>query len=605
MKSDLLRSQQKNAKEFPERIVFQLDDLLDTLHYCVWTSSVSAEGATGTIHEFRKALRQCKIVHPDDLIACDQVMQTQADISKVSASNIRLFDGSANYIWYRLYTVTPENPQSQQRTISGVLEALQHVRGNVRRKGERLKQDTLFRKAVTSSSILSLGFHYTTGERLASDTDVLPQWLPVNARLKDILYILREQAFYTENKYRIEDLLTAEAPLTDGYAQKAFFRDCKLSDLSKKTEDFRWYRIYHAFIRETLTSPICFYLTIMDIHEEKSREKLAEEDITFDRTTGMLKRCAFENQASIWLERVRGDAVYSNICSVVIVIDHAVDMVAKQGRDHMLERVFLLSKTIKVFIHPHEMCGRYGFAQFAMVLSSASTEILQERLKMLRMICNSLNSEWPDLRVRFGSNLELASQMEQGDEFLEKAHLSLQGEDMGSLKGITQFTMNGQVPAACYGNVASIVCNDREASETNGKRRIFIRTFGHFDVFVDGQAILFNHSKAKELLALLVDRRGGFVGATEAISCLWEDEPANNTTLSRCRKAALHLRETLLKHGIEQLMETVNGKRRITVGNCDCDYYQYLQHVTDNSHHIPASYLNEYSWVENTVAHEQ
>ena len=38
---------------------------------------------------------------------------------------------------------------------------------------------------------------------------------------------------------------------------------------------------------------------------------------------------------------------------------------------------------------------------------------------------------------------------------------------------------------------------------------IFIRTFGYFDVFVDGVPILFRSEKAKELLALLVDRRGG------------------------------------------------------------------------------------------------
>ena len=169
---------------------------------------------------------------------------------------------------------------------------------------------------------------------------------------------------------------------------------------------------------------------------------------------------------------------------------------------------------------------------FGMVLSGASTEILQERLKVLRMICRSLNSEWPDLQVRFGCNLELASQLEQGDVFLEKANQSLQSEENGTLQGITQFTTNAQGPIASLGNAASIGCHGQKASETNGKHHIFIRTFGHFDVFVDGEAILFNHSKAKELLALLVDRRGGFVGATEAISCLWEDEPANNTTLS-------------------------------------------------------------------------
>ena len=62
-----------------------------------------------------------------------------------------------------------------------------------------------------------------------------------------------------------------------------------------------------------------------------------------------------------------------------------------------------------------------------------------------------------------------------------------------------------------------------ELTKMEGKR-IVIRTFGYFDIFVDGETIPFSCKKAKELLALLVDRRGGFVTTGDAISYLWEDE---------------------------------------------------------------------------------
>ena len=135
-------------------------------------------------------------------------------------------------------------------------------------------------------------------------------------------------------------------------------------------------------------------------------------------------------------------------------------------------------------------------------------------------------------------------------------------------------------------------------------RNVFIRTFGHFDVFVDGEAVLFNHPKAKELFALLVDRKGGFVSANEAISCLWEDEPANSTTLARCRKAALHMKQTLTRYGIEKVIQTVNGKRRVLVELCDCDYYHYLNHSADASRKTISTYMSEYSWAENSIASE-
>lgn len=78
---------------------------------------------------------------------------------------------------------------------------------------------------------------------------------------------------------------------------------------------------------------------------------------------------------------------------------------------------------------------------------------------------------------------------------------------------------------------------------------IFIRTFGYFDVFVDGVPILFRSEKAKELLALLVDRRGGYVSSSEAISILWENEPLSDQTRSRYRKVAMRLKDTLEQFG--------------------------------------------------------
>ena len=40
---------------------------------------------------------------------------------------------------------------------------------------------------------------------------------------------------------------------------------------------------------------------------------------------------------------------------------------------------------------------------------------------------------------------------------------------------------------------------------------IFIKTFGGFDVFVNRERIYFSSEKAKEMLAILVDRRGSSV----------------------------------------------------------------------------------------------
>ncbi len=130
------------------------------------------------------------------------------------------------------------------------------------------------------------------------------------------------------------------------------------------------------------------------------------------------------------------------------------------------------------------------------------------------------------------------------------------------------------------------------------KKEVYIRTFGYFDVFVNGRAIMFRHEKAKELLAVLVDRRGGFVSAGEVISCLWEEESANRVTLSRCRKVALRLRNILQEYGIEDIIETVDGQRRLVPEKVKCDLYDYLSGDPAYKDQFKGSYLLNYSWAE-------
>ncbi len=140
------------------------------------------------------------------------------------------------------------------------------------------------------------------------------------------------------------------------------------------------------------------------------------------------------------------------------------------------------------------------------------------------------------------------------------------------------------------------------APMSNGSPSVRIRTFGFFDVFVDGKPIAFRNRKSKELLALLVDRRGGFVDSEEAIGFLWENESANPVTLSRYRKVALRLKNTLSEYGISEIVESVNGKRRLVVDEVSCDLYDYLSGNDEFERLFKGSYLSNYSWSEITLA---
>lgn len=146
-----------------------------------------------------------------------------------------------------------------------------------------------------------------------------------------------------------------------------------------------------------------------------------------------------------------------------------------------------------------------------------------------------------------------------------------------------------------------IMLYDLGAGEKTEGPSVFIRTFGYFDVFVDDRPIAFRIQKAKELFALLVDRRGGYVTSDEAISYLWPEEPSSPVTLARYRKVALRLKSILEEYGISQVVEAVDGKRRIAADLVQCDLYDYLSGKPEYAQLFKGSYLSNYSWAEITL----
>ena len=99
-----------------------------------------------------------------------------------------------------------------------------------------------------------------------------------------------------------------------------------------------------------------------------------------------------------------------------------------------------------------------------------------------------------------------------------------------------------------------------------------------------------------------MDRKGGFVSSEEAISYLWEDEPANSVTLARYRKVALRLKNLLEEYGISEIVESVNGKRRLVTEKVSCDLLDYLSGEAEYAQLFKGSYLSNYSWAETTLA---
>lgn len=134
------------------------------------------------------------------------------------------------------------------------------------------------------------------------------------------------------------------------------------------------------------------------------------------------------------------------------------------------------------------------------------------------------------------------------------------------------------------------------------KPRVRIHAFGYFDVFVDGKPIIFRYEKSKEMLAILVDRNGSFVANPYFISCLWGDEPYSEKIQGRCRQTAYRLMKTLKQYGIDDIIETVDGHRRIIPEMVECDYFNYINGKGAPEQSFCGAYMSDYSWGEETLS---
>lgn len=134
------------------------------------------------------------------------------------------------------------------------------------------------------------------------------------------------------------------------------------------------------------------------------------------------------------------------------------------------------------------------------------------------------------------------------------------------------------------------------------KNNIFIKTFGHFDVFVDNKPIMFHSGKAKELLALLVDRQGGTVTTEQIIAALWEDRPNDESTQSLCSKVTKTLQKELAAYHAEDILISERGVKRVDVEKFSCDLYDFITGKLEGKRRFMGEYLVDYSWAEDRMA---
>ena len=129
---------------------------------------------------------------------------------------------------------------------------------------------------------------------------------------------------------------------------------------------------------------------------------------------------------------------------------------------------------------------------------------------------------------------------------------------------------------------------------------IQVKTFGYFDVFIDGRPVSFRLAKAKEILAYLVDKQGAGVTRAELFAAIWEDKPYDRGMQKQLDVYIRSLRDTLREYGMEEIMELDKGVLRVRPDTFTCDAYLFYSGDSDMINAYRGEYMSAYSWASMT-----
>lgn len=133
------------------------------------------------------------------------------------------------------------------------------------------------------------------------------------------------------------------------------------------------------------------------------------------------------------------------------------------------------------------------------------------------------------------------------------------------------------------------------------QKEIFIQTFGRFLVFKNGKPIPLE-GKAKEILALIVTRRGKEISNEEIYSTIWENRPYSNTEMTVYYNALRRLKRTLRAEDMEYLLISTQRGQLVDTRFFDCDYYAWQDKNIGTRDRFEGEFMTEYSWGEYILA---
>lgn len=131
------------------------------------------------------------------------------------------------------------------------------------------------------------------------------------------------------------------------------------------------------------------------------------------------------------------------------------------------------------------------------------------------------------------------------------------------------------------------------------EKLLTVKCFGYFEAFSQGEALRFKRTRSKELLAVLVDRKGAGMTAKQICAIMWPERDDDMRSMNYLHQLFCDLRSALEAVGAEEILQQNGYYYSLDGERIDCDYYNFLQ---TGKPEFRGEYMTQYSWAEETCA---
>ncbi|MBR1741383.1 MAG: response regulator [Lachnospiraceae bacterium] len=131
---------------------------------------------------------------------------------------------------------------------------------------------------------------------------------------------------------------------------------------------------------------------------------------------------------------------------------------------------------------------------------------------------------------------------------------------------------------------------------------LYVQCFGNFEVFYDGEPVRFRRTKAKELFAYLIDRRGASATNAELRAVLWRDAVSDERNQRKYfAQLVRDVRMRLEDIGCGDVFRQERNFYAIVPEKIPCDYYSALKRNKTVLANFHGEYMSQYDWAEERI----